>query len=162
MHKMAYCTEFAKYSWGYSSPIINCTYSKCGFWECSNVGMTEKESKHFVHCHIHFLTHPRTHHTHFLSYRFWFAGYRFSRLEVVIVFELYLKYAQIYVSKSDCGVCLRLWCTSRRSHPPPDQKRNIFNSTGFVWYVEHFYPPNSFWVTHNGEERRKKDDEEQN
>ena len=70
MHKMAYYIGFAMYSWGRSSPIINCTFSKCDVHECSHVGRTEKESKHFVHYHAHFLTRLRTHYTHILSDHF--------------------------------------------------------------------------------------------
>ena len=77
-----YYGEFAMYSWGCSSPIISCTFSKCGIWECSHVGKTDKESKHFVLCHTHFLTRLQTHHTHILSYQFWFGCYRFDRLRV--------------------------------------------------------------------------------
>ena len=80
MYKMAYYTEFAVYSWGRTSPIINCMLSKGGVWECNHIGKTEKESTHFVHCHTLFLTCLRTHYTHILSYHFWFPCYRFGRL----------------------------------------------------------------------------------
>ena len=86
MYKMVYCTDFAMYSWGHNSPIINCMFSKCGVCKHRRLGKTEKESKHYVYCHIHFLTHPQIHHTHILYSRFWFACYRFGRLEVAIVF----------------------------------------------------------------------------
>ena len=160
MCKMAYYAEFGMYMyiWGHSSPVVNCTFSKCGVWEGSHVGRTEKESKHLVHCHTHFLTCQLTHHIHILSYRFLNACYRFGRLRVTIVFELYLKNAQnyMYALKTDCGVCLSPWLTSCRSHPPPNQESNISNSRGVGWYIEHSYRPYSFWVTRDGEEEERR------
>ena len=50
--------DFAMYSGGHSSPIINCMFSKCGIWEHGHVGNSEKETKDFVHCHTCFLTRP--------------------------------------------------------------------------------------------------------
>lgn len=51
--------------------LQNCMHVlRCDIWECGHEVKTEKESKHFVHCCAHFVTHGHLHHTYILSYHF--------------------------------------------------------------------------------------------
>ena len=105
MYKIMYCTESAMCLSGCNSPVIAWTFSKCGVWESGSIVNTAK-SKLFAHCQTHFLTHPCKQHNYILMYHFWFECCRLGRLQLAIVFKLYLKHAQNGVWESDCGECL--------------------------------------------------------
>ena len=71
--------EIAMYTWSRISHIPTSLV-----WECGCVDKSEKR-KHFALYHTHLLTCLHIHHTHILSYHFWFACYRPGRLQVAKV-----------------------------------------------------------------------------
>ena len=73
------------------APESYLTFSKGGIWEWGFIGKSEKTNS----CTLpHPLPDTPTHHTHILSYHFWFGFYGPGRFQVPIVFKVCLKYAQ--------------------------------------------------------------------
>ena len=107
---------------GLSHTVCNPTHvpwlhiSKCGVWESGAVAKSEKEKQTF-HAWTHPLTDTLIHHTHILSYLFWFTCYRPGRhtgghsFPVTGILELCTKWwigrwLTVHVHVYTCSVCL--------------------------------------------------------
>ena len=106
---MLYYTEFAMYIWDHSLPIINCMFSKCSVWKRGHAGKIEKRKQTFSTLPPPLPDAPT--HTS-CSTTFVLHATGLVDLEVAIVYELYLKYAQIMYQKV---AVVHVWAVAHHS-----------------------------------------------